>query len=132
MKPIESVGNIMAKPESVLVERISNHLICKHNNIPFRFDQIDQLGVVNGKRNKMLHGKWNTGYPDLFIATCRKGFGGLYLELKATKDGKVPDTEHTRRQAEYHAVLRYNGYKVSFCVGFDDCCRKIKKYLKIK
>ena len=122
----------MVKPETVLVQRISNYLICKHNSIPFRFDQIDQLSLANGKKNKILHGKWSRGYPDLFIATCRKGYGGLFLELKATKDGKVPNTEHTRQQAQYHSVLRYNGYKVGFCVGFEDCCKKIKKYLKIK
>jgi hypothetical protein len=121
----------MAKPEELLSTQLSNYILDKFNNIPFRFDLVDKLAnSVIGKKVKMLHGKWSRGYPDLFIATCRKGYGGLYLELKATN--KVPDTDHTRRQAQYHAVLRYNGYKVDFCCGLEDCKKKIKKYLKSK
>jgi len=119
----------MKKPESLVAQRVSNYLLMNHPRIPFRFDLIDNLGnSFMGKKIKELHGKWNRGYPDLFIATCRKGFGGLYLELKA--GDSVPDTEHTRNQARVHAVLRFNGYKVSFCCGYKECKKKIKKYLK--
>jgi len=122
----------MAKPEEVLQSRVSNYMLEEWDKIPFRIDLIDKLkNVVVGKRVKELHGsKFSRGYPDMFIATCRNGYGGLYLELKAGDE--VPNTEHTRRQAQYHAVLRHNGYKVSFCCGFAECIKKIKKYLKVK
>ncbi len=121
----------MAKPEDFLQQRLSNYMLDEWSDIPFRVDLVDKLNnVAIGKKVKALHGKWSRGYPDMFIATSRKGFGGLYLELKATDT--VIDSEHTRRQAKYHAVLRHNGYKVSFCCGFDECVKKIKKYLKVK
>ena len=121
----------MAKPEELLAKQLANYIIDKYNNIPFRFDLVDKLGnLFVGKAVKSLHGKFSRGYPDLFIASCRGGFGGLYLELKATE--KVADTEHTRRQAQYHSVLRFNGYKVEFCCGLKDCKKKLKKYLKLK
>ena len=119
------------KPEDLVAKRISNYLLTKHDKVPFRFDLVDRLGnSYVGKQIKQLHGKWSRGYVDLFIATGRGGFGGLMLELK--KDGVLANTEHTRRQADYHAVLRFNSYKVSFCCGFDDCKKKIKNYLKLK
>ncbi len=120
------------KPEELLTKRVSNFIIENYNNIPFRFDNgADvKLPIQVAKALHALHGKWSKGYPDLFIATCRKGFGGLFLELKATKT--VINSEHTRTQAQYHAVLRHNGYRVDFCCGFDECTKKIKKYLKSK
>jgi len=98
-------------------------------NIIFRFDLAADvpLPIVHAKRGKALHGKFNKGYPDLFIAKTRGKKGGLYLELKAA--ATVPNTEHTRRQAYIHSILRKNGYKVYFCCGYDDCIKRIKKYL---
>ena len=122
----------MAKPEAFLATRVANYMLEEWDKVPFRFDNGADvpLPIQVAKRFKDLHGKWSRGYPDMFIATCRKGFGGLYLELKATDT--VVDSEHTRRQAKYHAVLRHNGYKVTFCCGFEECVKKIKKYLKVK
>jgi hypothetical protein len=91
------------------------------------------VGKAAGAKNKEIHGKWSRGYPDLFIAHCKinkKGrikYGGLYVELKATKT--VHDTEHTRQQAAYHAVLRHHGYKVTFACGYDEAIGHIKKYM---
>ena len=108
-------------------------MITKYNNIPFRFDigADVPLPIQIAKRSKELHSeKWNRGYPDLLICTGRGGYGGLYLELKAT-DG-VQDTEHTRRQAHYHAVLRGHGYKVLFVCGLKETKEAIKAYMKLK
>ena len=120
------------KPEQLLTQRISNHILMTHYKIPFRFDigADVRLPIGIAKRLHSLHGKWSRGYPDLFVATVRKNYGGLYLELKATKT--VVNSEHTRRQAQYHRVLRNNGYKVDFCCGFEDCVEKIDTYIKLK
>ena len=118
------------KPEELLQKRVSNYMLTEHPKIPFRIDLIDNLAnKAVGAKVKELHGKWNTGYPDMFIATKRGKYSGLYLELKATET--VPNTEHTRNQADYHAVLRFNGYKVKFVCGFDEAKRAIKKYLRL-
>ena len=122
-------------PEELLVKRVANFIKTNYPKQPFRFDQIDQIGLVAGKKNKEIHGaKFSKGYPDLFIAHCKRNkkgkmkFGGLYVELKATKT--VHNTEHTRTQSAYHAVLRYQGYKVYFACGFDESVAIIKDYLQ--
>lgn len=118
------------KPESLLASKVANYLRMKYPTIPYRFDIGADIPLppVHAKRGKELHGSWSTGYPDLFICTCRSGFGGLYIELKATD--KVPNTEHTRRQAVYHEILRKNGYMVEFACGFKQAKKLIKGYLK--
>ena len=118
------------KPEELLVSQVANLMKLKYPDIPFRFDQIDQVGMVSGKRNKSLHGKYSAGYPDMFIPLMRGGYGGLFLELKAT--ATVPNTAHTRRQAVYHQILRNNGYEVHFACGFKEAKKIIKEYMKAK
>jgi hypothetical protein len=122
----------LKKPEQIVSDRVANYLKEKHPDVPFRFDLGADvpLPMVHAKRNKELHGIWSRGYPDVFIATCRGGYGGLYVELKATDE--VANNEHTRRQAIYHAVLRKNGYYVKFVCGFEEAKSIIKKYLKNK
>ena len=116
------------KPEELLVKRVANYLLTHYTNTPFRFDQIDQVGLRGGRKNKMLHGKWSRGYPDLLVLKRTKKWGALYIELKATKT--LQDTEHTRRQKEFHKVLQKAGYKVRFACGFDEAKKVLDKYLK--
>ena len=116
------------KPEDILVTRVSTFMHDDYPDQPFRFDQVDQIGLKNGERHKMIHGKWSKGHPDLFIPKPMKKYAGLYLELKATKT--LQDTPHTRVQSWYQEVLRKLGYKCDFCMGYEDCIKKIKKYLK--
>ena len=117
------------KPEEILETRIAGFMQREFPLQPFRFDLVDNIGLHNGKRYKMLHGaRWSTGYPDMFIPFPTKRYHGLYLELKEGKT--IPNTEHTRDQARYHRVLRKLGYKCDFCLGYEDCVRKIKKHLK--
>lgn len=120
----------MKKPESLLLTRACNRMLEKYPKIPYRVDIFADLNlpVHMAKKLHNLHGKWSRGYPDMLICTCRKGFGGLYIELKATDE--VADTEHTRTQAQYHAVLRHNGYKVLFVCGYKEFKKAVKRYLK--
>ena len=114
------------KPESLLAIRLANHIKVKYPYVIFHFDNIEKIGMVEGKLNKQLHGaKLNRGFPDLTLFGFKKP---LLLELKA--GSKVPNTSHTQIQALYHASLRRWGYEVYFCCGFDDCRRRIDKYMK--
>ena len=119
----------MRKPEALLATRVANYLKENHPEIIYRFDIAADVPLppAHAKRNLELHGKWNRGYPDLLICKKTKKYGGLYLELKATK--KVLNSEHTRRQAVYHELLRKAGYKVLFTCGFDESTGAIRKYL---
>lgn len=124
---------MILKPEELLLKKVSNYMITDWNKIPFRVDVFADVKLpthVASRLHALHNPKFRKGYPDLFIATCRGGYGGLYIELKATKE--VQDTEHTRTQAQVHAVLRYNGYKVEFACGYKEAKKAIKKYLKSK
>lgn len=122
----------MAKPEALLAQEVANYLIDEYNDIPFWFDVGADIPLPPqlARISKQLHGKWNRGRCDLFIMSARGGFGGLFVELKATET--VPNTEHTRRQAQFHAVLRHQGYVADFACGLKECKKTIKKYLKLK
>jgi len=118
------------KPETLLASRVASFLKMNYPDIIFRFDLAADMPLPPhlAKRSKELHGKFNRGYPDLLIAWSTKKYGGLYLELKA--GDSVPNTEHTRRQAAYHERLKRAGYKATFCCGYEECTKKIKKYLR--
>ncbi len=115
------------KPEQLLSTRVANHLKMHYPDIIYRFDQIDQVSRSGGIRNKALHGKYSKGYPDLFIAKPTKKYAGLYLELKATTS--LISSEHTRKQTAFHELLRRAGYKVKYCFQYEDCIKKLNKYL---
>ncbi len=115
------------KPEERVVLRICNYLRKQYPEVPFRVDQIDQVGRVHGKKNSQLHGRWAKGYPDIFIMMPKRKKHGLFLEVKA---GKVPVNDHTRRQAAYHQVLKGLGYQAKFGEGYEDSIAIIERYMR--
>jgi len=66
------------------------------------------------------------GIPDICVPTAhpRKGYHGLYIELKRVSGGKVSDS-----QQECIDILTKNGYKVIVCKGADEAMKAIKDYL---
>jgi len=120
------------KPEALLAKRISVYLLTQYTDTPFRFDLAADMRTSIGvaRKNKALHGRWNAGYPDLIVLQATKKYGALYIELKATT--KVVNSEHTRRQRAYHAVLRNRGYCVDFACGFDEARKQIDDYMSLK
>lgn len=123
---------MIKKPESVLVDRVAILLKSKYPKLIYRFDigADIKMNIYTARRLHALHGKYSKGHPDLVMYKAKGGFHALFIELKATDT--VADTEHTRTQARYHKALRKQGYKVSFCCGFDETKKTIEKYMKLK
>lgn len=121
----------MPKPEEILRDRVANYLQVNHTMIPYRIDLAADLKLTIGQatKHKALNGNWSKGYPDLFIATCRGGYGGLYVELKAGK--KIPKDKHTHTQSIVHQILRNNGYKAEFSLNYDATIELIEEYLAL-
>lgn len=119
------------RPEELLTKEATNFLKLEYYDVIFRVDIAADIPLPPHlkSRNKKLHGRWSTGYPDIFIAKCMHGFGGLYIELKATKT--VPKSKHTDRQKIIHQHLRKSGYKVHFACGIDEFKQIVKKYLSV-
>jgi hypothetical protein len=64
------------------------------------------------------------GVPDLFLPAAKKGYHGLFLELKRKMQGKLSVSQKTVIEA-----LRDQGYKVEVCKGFEPARDAILSYL---
>ena len=117
----------------------------------WRFDIAADINLTMGQsaQHKKLQND-QRGFPDLFLAEARKGFHGLYIELKNSKSdvyrkdgvtllkkkklikrGKlvIGSYDHNIEQQKMHDILRGKGYKVVYGWGFDDTIKKISDYL---
>lgn len=63
------------------------------------------------------------GVPDMCFPMARKGYHGLYIELKRQSGGVVSDEQFWWCQA-----LTKEGYKVMIAHGFDEAVRAIEDY----
>ena len=64
------------------------------------------------------------GVPDIFLPAARKGFHGLFIELKRTKGGKVSEDQRAWLDA-----LTRQGYRAVVCYGFEEAQHEIESYL---
>lgn len=67
------------------------------------------------------------GLPDVFILEPRKGYFGLFIEIKKEgervfkKNGEVISNDHVREQREIHERLKHKGYLSMFAIGLEQC-----------
>lgn len=64
------------------------------------------------------------GVPDLCVPVARYGYHGLYIEMKAKKNGRV-----SAYQQRWLALLRENGYCAYVCNGTDAAIRLLDQYM---
>lgn len=64
-----------------------------------------------------------TGVPDLCLPVARRGFHGLYIEMKFGS-GKT-----TKKQEEFMTLLRQQGYKTAVAYGAEQAREVIRHYL---
>lgn len=64
------------------------------------------------------------GVPDLCVPVARYGYHGLYIEMKAKKNGRV-----SAYQQKWIALLRKNGYCAYVCEGADSAIRLLDQYM---
>ena len=123
--------------ERNLTTKVAQYLQMAYPKVIYRFDlAADQrLSIQQATRNSKLHGRWSRGFVDLTIFHKSGDYGALFIELKVDtvykKDGELKKSEHLRRQAEFHMMLRERGYKAEFGCGFDEIKALIDNYIKI-
>ena len=66
-----------------------------------------------------------SGVPDLCLPVARKGYHGLWIELKSQK-GRVSD-----RQKEWIESLKQEGYLATVCYGAREAIEVLGKYLDV-
>lgn len=63
------------------------------------------------------------GIPDTFLSVARKGFHGLYVEMKRADGDTSPE------QDQWILALRLQGYQVSVAYSWVEAARVIASYL---
>lgn len=63
------------------------------------------------------------GVPDIFLPLARRGYHGLFIEMKSAKGRTSPE------QRKWIDGLRLNGYVVAVCYGQDDARSLIEAYV---
>lgn len=77
--------------------------------------------IAKAKREGM-----RVGYPDLFLPVARKGWHGLFIELKHRRNKPTPE------QIWWLDRLTENGYLATACWEAQDAINVISEYLDIK
>ena len=95
------------------------HIVCVH--IPNESKRTASYGA------KMKRMGLRKGFPDLFLPTAKKGFHGLFIELKRDKASRP-----TKEQLEWLSYLNREGYRAIVAYGVDEAMKEIANYMEIK
>jgi hypothetical protein len=82
--------------------------------------------IQQGVRQKAMGKK--PGVPDIFMAIAKKGFHGLFIEMKIK--GLKQHGGVTPSQKERMNLLVENGYMCQVCYGADDAMACVIEYLR--
>lgn len=77
----------------------------------------NKLEAINLKRQGV-----KAGVPDLMIPLAKKGYNGLFIEMKVGKN------KTTAYQDAWIELLNNNGYKAVVCYGCDAAVKVIDEY----
>ena len=83
-------------------------------------------GIYTGPRQAMKAKRngYQRGFPDLQITEARKGFHGLFIEIKTYKGTA------TQVQKDWIKDLQDRGYRAEICKGLPEILDLIDSYLK--
>ena len=65
-----------------------------------------------------------SGVPDLHLPVARKGFHGLWIEMKTQRGGV------SKKQKEWHKRLSERGHSVKVCRSIQQATEALHEYLK--
>ena len=129
----------MRQKEQKIAIQLSQWLQKEHKNLLWRFDIAADLKLTIGQATKNKELNPHKKYPDFFLAETTYIHGGLYLELKTSRDevfnkknGEMKKSEHVQGQRIMLEILKCKGYKAEFAFGLEDAKRQISQYIKEK
>lgn len=121
--------------EALLHQAVAQYIRVRYPKVIFHSDFAAgmKLPIWLAARNRRLQS--DRGFPDLFIASPRGGYAGLFIELKAVnvwlKNGNLSGKEHIQEQNIMLERLRTEGYKAEFGCGFEQVQKIIDDYLAL-
>ena len=124
---------MLKQSEKELQKMVCEYIKLKYPNVLFNSDMAGiklTMGQAVAAKNLRSH----NGFPDLAIYEPKRGYNGLFLELKAqeTKIHKKDGTfvsEHVREQNYILEELKKRGFAATFSIGFDATRNFIDWYL---
>lgn len=120
--------------EFELQKQVCRYLSAQYPKTLFLSDTIASLLLTGPQkgRNKAIQ-KQGFHCPDLLILEPKKGYFGLFIELKVTtpykKDGSLKKDEHLKDQERSINELNEKGYKALFSWDFEMTKEIIDQYL---
>ena len=128
------MAKTMKHPEYDLQVWICKYLRLKYPKVYFMSDTIANIKLTMSQagRNKAIQ---CDGFkcPDIIIFEPRKGYHGLFIELKVKSPylntGKLSTVKHTQEQGKTINRLNYMGYKALFSWDYDQTIQIIDEYL---
>ena len=127
-----------SKHEQKLQIQIATYLKLEHPEIIFYSDVASGCKLTIGQALLNKRMQYSRALPDMFIAHTNRMWGGLFIELKKSKeeiyrkDGRIREDEHIKEQAEMLKQLIIRGFKAVFACGFDEAIAIIENYLNEK
>lgn len=123
--------------EEIVHGQICDYIKLQYPEVVFRSDH--EAGRKRHARDQARIKRLNSSraWPDLFIAEPRRGFHGLFVEIKKdnvrikTKKGDYVKDTHIREQALMLYTLGTHGFMATFGIGFDHCKQIIDEYLAL-
>ena len=126
---------IFHSKESSIHEQVAKYLKLQYPKILFRTDFAAGMKMSIGQAKKHKDLQQGRSWPDLQVVAARKGYYGLFIELKRDgtrifKRDKSFATDHIREQNECMELLRSQGYSAQFAIGFEEAKKIIDEYLR--
>lgn len=96
---------------------------CEYRKIPI-------FAIPNGGKRNKKEAYWlkrsgvKPGVPDLCVPVAKKGYHGLYIEMK------YGNNKPTDNQKKWIRLLKDNGYFVDVCVGAKEAMNLIDWYFE--
>ena len=101
----------------------ANHLIYKYPELKYLY-HIPNGGKRDARTAIILKREGvKAGIPDICLPVSRKGYHGLYIELKVGKN------KPTEKQKKWIEILNQQGYFATWCTGWTDAAKIIQAYL---
>ena len=116
-------------------EQLCTWIKLQYPGVVFNSD-LSGIKLTIGQAVKAKKMRSSRAFPDLVIYEQRKGYNGLFIELKKTgeklfkRNGEYK-TEHLKEQAEMLEKLTQRGFMAVFAIGFDEAKKIIKDYFEL-
>lgn len=123
----------MIAAEAHLHQKVCDYIRMHYPDVIFRTDFAAGIKMTIGQAARHKRLQQSRAFPDLSILEPRKGFHGLFIELKAKniykRNGELLSDPHVHEQAKMLNVLKTKGYLAHFACGFDEARALIDDYL---